>query len=142
MQAIEVFTVAKPSEALAKVITLRESSTGGRAVTLLPATAKAGKESMATVLGLKGQALKAKRREYQDMLKSAMAKEFAGLSTRNDWTGRKLTVSKTGAVGFFLEPAIAISVDPKEAAAKLTDDELMAILVARKAQATPPTINV
>jgi hypothetical protein len=136
MNAISVFTTAKPTEKLAVLLTLKESKGGARAVALLPATAKDGKPSIKSITGLKGQALKAYRRQRQDELKTAMSREFAGLASSPDWTGRKLTVSKTGVVGFFLEPATTVvrEMSSEEMCETLgiSADELAALKLARK----------
>lgn len=110
--ALTLFRHSAPNEELAKAMHLRESDSGSRTVGLLPSTSKDG-PSLSQLCGLKGQALKKFKRTMQDELKRQMAKEFAGLSASADWTGRKLTVLKTGAIGFFLEPTREGAASPK-----------------------------
>ena len=135
MQAIELFTHGKAAITadLQKVLTLRTASGGAATVAIVPATGKG--VSVKSLTGLKGQALKAFRRRQQVALKGAMAKEFSGMASSPEWTGRKITVSKSGVVGFFLEPGDGGNVDPKAAAATLSTAELKAMIAAREAAA-------
>ena len=104
MTAVELFHHEKPSELLAKAITLRETSTGSKRLGLLPAKSKSG-DSLAKVSGLTGQALKRWKRDRQSEFKVTMAKEFFGLSADARYLGRSVTVSRSGVMGFFLEPS-------------------------------------
>ncbi len=103
MKAV-LFRHYSPSELLASAATLKESESGMRRVGLLPANSKTG-PSLSSVSGLKGQALKRWKRERQTELKTAMSKEFIGLAADPQFLGRGMTVSKSGVVGFFLEPS-------------------------------------
>lgn len=118
MTAIELFKHEKPSDLLAKAVTLRESATGAMRLGLLPAKSKDG-QSLAKISGLTGQALKRWKRDRQAEFKVTMSREFAGLSADPQYLGRSVTVSKSGVMGFFLEPS-GVSA---EEAAKLAEAE-------------------
>jgi hypothetical protein len=134
--AVSLFKHAQIGTELANSLFVRETTSGSKTVCLLPATAKGGGMSLKTVSGLTGQALKAYKRRQADGLKVCIAKECAGLAASSDWTGRKMTQSASGTVGFFLDPCEAAPITPEQvkASAKLlTDEELQAILDERKA---------
>jgi hypothetical protein len=113
MTAIELFKHEKPSDLLAKAVTLRSSATGAMRLGLLPAKSKDGPDLRQASGGLTGQALKRWKRERQAEFKVTMSREFAGLSADPQYLGRSVTVSKSGVLGFFLEPS---GVSPEEAA--------------------------
>lgn len=126
MNAVELFRHAKPSTDLARAVTLKESATGSKRLGLLPANSKTG-PSLASISGLKGQALKRWKRERQAEYKVTMSREFAGLAADPAFLGRSVTVSKTGVVGFFLEPS---GVSPEEAAKIAAQEDEIAKLKA------------
>lgn len=115
MNAIEVFRHAKPSEDLAKSVTLRVTDKGAKRLGLLPAVSKSG-PSLKSVSGLTGQALKRWKRERAAELKTAMAREFGGLASDAGFVGRSITVSASGVIGFFLEPSEVPAVDTSKLA--------------------------
>lgn len=119
MTAIELFKHEKPSDLLAKAVTLRESATGAMRLGLLPAKSKTGPDLRQASGGLTGQALKRWKRERQAEFSVTMSREFAGLSAGQQYLGRSVTVSKSGVIGFFLEPS-GVSA---EEAAKLAEAE-------------------
>lgn len=125
MNAIALFRHTTPSELLGKSVTLRTSESGARRLGLLPASSKSG-PSLKSISGLKGQALKKFKRERAAELKVAMSREFAGLAADPAFVGRSVTVSKTGVLGFFLEPCDAPAADATaltEAEAKIKELE-------------------
>lgn len=129
----KIFTVAPVADDLNRVAVARVSTSGSMTLGLLPATAKNGMPSLKSVSGLKGQALKAFKRRMQDDMKTAMAKEFAGRCSQSGWTGRKVTISKSGVMGFFIEQAGEAPVvkDATSVAEGLPTEQLLAILEKR-----------
>lgn len=115
MNTVELFRHAKPAELLVKSVTLRESDNGSKALGLLPAKSKTG-PSLESISGLKGQALKRWKRDRQTELKVAMSREFAGFAADPSMLGRRITVSKSGVMGFFLEPAGSDATEAKRLA--------------------------
>lgn len=141
MQAIDLFKSTTVTDELVSAINVRVNDNGSATMGLLPSTAKDGGASLKSISGLKGQALKAYRRRMADGLKSAMAKEFAARTATTEWTGRKVTVTATGAIGFFIEPCESAPVDAaavKANAKLLTDDDLLALISERKLTVPAP----
>ncbi len=120
MNAVTLFKHSEPSVEFVKALNATQTKSGSTSLGLLPCTAKDGKPSLASVFGLKGQALKRAKRQRQDELKTLMAKEFAGMASSNCFTGGRITMTASGCMGFRLDPTGEV---PQKAIKDLTAEE-------------------